>query len=168
MINAAYSTILRRGIALASLCMLVATATVIWLGNDMAQASPGQRQAQTRSTRAQATRGHAPPAATLTQRTQRIQSDDPAGADATPKRSKSNGGKTLRGKLNLNTATEAELVMLPGVGPAKARRIIESRTKEGRFRRVRDLRRVKGIGAKTLQKLEPYLTVEGTTTLTRE
>lgn len=163
MINAAYSTILRRGIALASLCMLVATATVIWLGNDIAQASPGQRQAQTRSTRAQATRGHAPPATTLAQN---IQSDDAADTDT--KRSKRTGGKTLRGKLNLNTATEAELVMLPGVGPAKARRIIESRTKEGRFRRVRDLRRVKGIGAKTLQKLEPYLTVEGTTTLTRE
>ena len=77
-------------------------------------------------------------------------------------------GKTLRGKLNLNTATEEQLQTLPGIGASKARRILEYREKNGKFARVRDLRRVKGIGYKTLKKLSPYLTVKGQTTLTLE
>ena len=77
-------------------------------------------------------------------------------------------GKVLRGKLNLNTATEEQLRMLPGIGESKARRIVEFRTKRGKFKRVRDLRRVKGIGYKTLKKLSPFLAVKGKNTLTLE
>jgi competence protein ComEA len=59
----------------------------------------------------------------------------------------------------LNTATEAELIKLPGVGPAMANRIIEHRIKKP-FRRVHDLRKIKGIGAKTYKKLAPLVRVE--------
>ncbi|MEZ4403903.1 MAG: helix-hairpin-helix domain-containing protein [Kofleriaceae bacterium] len=71
-----------------------------------------------------------------------------------------------RGRVNLNTATADELERLPGIGPAKADRIIAYRAKHGPFRRVADLRRVKGFGYKTLKKLEPFLDVKGPTTLT--
>jgi competence protein ComEA len=71
----------------------------------------------------------------------------------------------LAGKLNLNTATASELEALPGIGPAKAGRILEFRGKHGRFKRIADLRRVKGFGKKTVDRLAPLLTVEERTTL---
>ena len=61
--------------------------------------------------------------------------------------------------LDLNTATEAELDALPGVGPSRAQAIIEHRAKSGPFRSVDDLRAVKGIGDKTFAELKPLLTV---------
>ena len=73
--------------------------------------------------------------------------------------------KQPKGKLNLNTASEDQLQLLPGVGPAKAERIVGWRKKNGAFRRVADLRKVKGFGYKTLKKLEPWLDIRGETTL---
>jgi competence ComEA-like helix-hairpin-helix protein len=71
----------------------------------------------------------------------------------------------LTGKLNLNTATEEQLMLLPTVGPSKAERVVAWRKKNGGFKRVADLRRVKGFGYKTMKRLEPYLDVTGETTL---
>jgi competence protein ComEA len=68
------------------------------------------------------------------------------------------------GTVNLNTATEEELMLLPGVGPTKAQRIVEWRQKHGKFRKIEDLTKVKGFGYKTFKKLKPYLAVQGTTT----
>ncbi len=73
--------------------------------------------------------------------------------------------KDLTGKLNLNTATEDQLMMLPTVGPAKAERIVTWRKKNGGFKRTADLRRVKGFGYKTFKRLEPFLDIKGETTL---
>jgi len=73
--------------------------------------------------------------------------------------------KNVAGKLNLNTATEDELMLLPSVGPAKAERIVTWRKKNGGFKRTADLRRVKGFGYKTFKRLEPLLDVRGDTTL---
>lgn len=78
---------------------------------------------------------------------------------------KKGGHKQLAGKLNLNTATDEQLMLLPTVGPAKAERIVSWRKKNGGFKRPADLRRVKGFGYKTFKKLEPYLDVQGETTL---
>ena len=73
--------------------------------------------------------------------------------------------KDLSGKLNLNTASEDQLMMLPTVGPSKADRIVAWRKKNGSFKRTADLRHVKGFGYKTFKKLEPFLDVKGDTTL---
>lgn len=75
------------------------------------------------------------------------------------------GRKDLVGRLNLNTATEDQLMMLPTVGPSKAERIVTWRKKNGGFKRTADLRRVKGFGYKSFKKLEPFLDVKGDTTL---
>lgn len=75
------------------------------------------------------------------------------------------GKKAVTGKLNLNTATVDELMLLPGVGLSKAERVLAWRGKHGPFRRVADLRRVKGFGYKSLKKLEAHLDVKGATTL---
>jgi competence ComEA-like helix-hairpin-helix protein len=78
---------------------------------------------------------------------------------------KKSSHKQLTGKLNLNTANEDQLQLLPTVGPAKAERIIAWRAKNGGFKRIADLRRVKGFGYKTFKKLEPFLDIKGDTTL---
>jgi competence ComEA-like helix-hairpin-helix protein len=73
--------------------------------------------------------------------------------------------KELVGKINLNTATEDQLMLLPTVGPAKAERVVTWRKKNGGFKRIADLRRVKGFGYKTFKRLEPLLDIKGDTTL---
>jgi len=57
-------------------------------------------------------------------------------------------------------ASEEDLRRLPGVGPSKAKAILELRARLGRFRRPEDLLRVKGIGRKRLARLRPLLVVD--------
>ena len=63
--------------------------------------------------------------------------------------------------VDLNAATPAELDALKGVGPAKAKAIIDYRDKNGPFKSVDELAKVKGFGKKTVDKLRPDLTVGG-------
>lgn len=60
-------------------------------------------------------------------------------------------------RVNLNTATQAELEALPGVGPSLAKRMIAARQHQP-FRSLADLDRVSGIGPKLLKKLQPHVT----------
>jgi len=60
-------------------------------------------------------------------------------------------------RLDPNRATEVELDRLPGVGPATALAIVESRDREGGFRAAEDLLRVRGIGPGTLDRIRPHL-----------
>ncbi|KJD46717.1 ComEA family DNA-binding protein [Paenibacillus terrae] len=62
-------------------------------------------------------------------------------------------------KVNINTATAAELMELPGVGAKKAEAILSYRNQHGPFKRVNDLDHVKGIGAKMLAKMKPYVSL---------
>jgi competence ComEA-like helix-hairpin-helix protein len=63
------------------------------------------------------------------------------------------------GPVNINTADAELLCTLPGIGPATAQRIIEYRTRNGRFRSVEELDQVKGIGPKKMERLRPLVTV---------
>ena len=63
----------------------------------------------------------------------------------------------LGGIVRVNAASAAELVALPGVGPVMAQRILEYRTAHGPFGSLVDLRRVKGIGARTCERLAPHV-----------
>ena len=56
------------------------------------------------------------------------------------------------GQININTAGVDQLSKLPGIGKKKAERIISFRKKNGRFRRTREIMKVKGIGEKTFKK----------------
>jgi competence protein ComEA len=64
---------------------------------------------------------------------------------------------TARFQVDINTADWPELVQLPGIGPTLAKRIVQSRKTEGPFADQDDLRRVRGIGPKTLEQIRPYL-----------
>jgi competence protein ComEA len=61
--------------------------------------------------------------------------------------------------VNINTATQTELESLQGIGPAKARAIIEHREKKGAFASKDDLKNVNGIGAGTVKQLREGITV---------
>lgn len=61
--------------------------------------------------------------------------------------------------VNLNTATSAELQQVPGIGPSTADKILKMRKSYGPFKTVDDLRAIKGIGPKRMEKMRKYLTV---------
>lgn len=67
--------------------------------------------------------------------------------------------------VNINTATQAQLETLPDIGPSKAQAIIEYRKTNGSFKSVDELKKVKGIGDKTLAKLKPQVSLSGETSV---
>jgi competence protein ComEA len=71
------------------------------------------------------------------------------------------------GVVNLNNASEEQLEFLPGIGPQKARAIVEHRRAHP-FHKTDELLKVKGIGRKTFGRLRPYLTIVGPSTLASE
>jgi competence protein ComEA len=60
---------------------------------------------------------------------------------------------------DLNRATAADLLCLPGVGPVLAERIVAERTAHGPYRDVADLARVKGVGAARVERLRNSVTI---------
>ena len=106
------------------------------------------------------------PAPSIPRRTAARRSDAPEAAPSSarsvarhdPARGRRAGGDDSA-PLDVNLASAAELERLPGVGPALAARIVEARTRDGPFGSVDDLRRVRGVGGATLERLRPRLAV---------
>ncbi|MBB5019233.1 competence protein ComEA [Chitinivorax tropicus] len=63
--------------------------------------------------------------------------------------------------VDLNAASQQQLEALPGIGPAKAKAIIEYRTKNGPFKAPEDVMKVSGIKQGTFDKIKGELTVGG-------
>lgn len=63
-------------------------------------------------------------------------------------------------KVNLNTADLSELQTISGIGQKRAQDILDYREANGKFNSVDDLKNVSGVGAKTLEKLKEYVTVD--------
>jgi competence protein ComEA len=78
---------------------------------------------------------------------------DGSGAAAGP------GAAGPAAKIDLNTASVAQLDTLPGVGPVTAQHIVEWRSRNGRFARVEQLREIDGIGERRFQQLRELVTV---------
>lgn len=62
--------------------------------------------------------------------------------------------------VNVNTATQSELETVRGIGPAKARAIVMHREKNGPFKSVDDVAKVKGFGAASLARIKDQITVD--------
>lgn len=78
---------------------------------------------------------------------------------------RADGPAAPHGVVNVNTASVEELERLPGIGEARARAILDARKARGGFHRVEELTEVRGIGAASLERLRPYLSLSGKTTL---
>lgn len=63
--------------------------------------------------------------------------------------------------VDLNKATQAELEALKGIGPVKAKAIIEYRNKNGYFKSADDLDKVKGVGKGIIEKIGADVTIDG-------
>jgi len=71
-----------------------------------------------------------------------------------------NGKKTPpAAPLDLNAATAAQLVQVPGLGTAAAKAIVQFRERSGPFQRVEDLLAIRGISVRKLAQIRPYITV---------
>ncbi|MBU3692050.1 MAG: ComEA family DNA-binding protein [Candidatus Nanopelagicaceae bacterium] len=69
------------------------------------------------------------------------------------------GKKSYTGIVNINRGTKAEFDSLVGIGPVIAGRIVSYRNQNGPFMSIEDLLKVSGIGAKTLSRIKPRLTL---------
>ena len=69
-------------------------------------------------------------------------------------------GAAASGLININTATQAELETLPGIGPALAARIIAYREANGPFPNIEAIQNVPGIGPSTFEEIKDLITVE--------
>ncbi len=72
-----------------------------------------------------------------------------------PDKNKNSSG----GLININTADENELQKIRGVGPAIAQRIIDFREQNGNFKSIDEIKKVRGIGEKTFEKMKDSITV---------
>jgi len=63
-------------------------------------------------------------------------------------------------QVNINKASEAELMTLSGIGQKKAQEIIRYREENGAFRSVEQLNEIAGIGVKTIEKLKEFICTE--------
>lgn len=64
-------------------------------------------------------------------------------------------------KININTANETDLTILPGIGESTAKQIVEYREQHGPYIRIEDLKNIKGISDTRLDAIRKYITVGG-------
>ena len=67
--------------------------------------------------------------------------------------------ETLLDKIDINTASEEELMTLSGIGDGRAADIIKHREENGKFSRIEDIMQVSGIGEKTFDEIKERITV---------
>ena len=79
--------------------------------------------------------------------------------DAPKPATKPQSAKTskVNAKININTADEAELEKLPGVGPVTAKKIVEYRNNNGKFADIEDIKKVRGIGEGRFAKMKDMI-----------
>ena len=90
---------------------------------------------------------------------QRVGEVAPAGSASAGGSGSGGGSADPSGLVNLNSATQAELEALPGIGPSLAGAIVTERERRGGFRSVNELRDVRGIGEKRFADLKDKVTI---------
>lgn len=82
---------------------------------------------------------------------------EPSGTESIPVSTKSD----VSFPIDVNTASAAELIELPGIGEVLAQRIVDYRAEHGEFREIEELMDVEGIGQSRLNNLRPYVIIGG-------
>ena len=85
---------------------------------------------------------------------------EPYVVEASQERKNSISKQAITSTININSASFEELQILPRIGPATARKIIDYRNEYGSFEHIRDIQNVKSIGPKTFANIEKYITVD--------
>ncbi|NGP88622.1 ComEA family DNA-binding protein [Fodinibius halophilus] len=67
------------------------------------------------------------------------------------------GSDSTNHRININVASQVQLESLPGIGPTYAKRIIKYRQEHGKFDAITELKKIKGIAQKRLDKLKPFI-----------
>lgn len=62
-------------------------------------------------------------------------------------------------RIDVNSATRVELMIIPGIGDALASAILDHRAAHGPFRTIEDLDAVRGIGPRTIEDVRPFMTI---------
>ena len=62
-------------------------------------------------------------------------------------------------RISINTASIDELMTIKGIGTTKAKKIIEYRNKNGKFKKIEDIKKVSGIGNSTFEKIKNYIKI---------
>lgn len=73
---------------------------------------------------------------------------------------KENTKSTQNTKVNINTATQAQLETLSGIGPSTATKIIAYRKEKGKFKKIEDIKEVSGIGNSKFEKIKNDIVVK--------
>lgn len=90
----------------------------------------------------------------------RVQTERNDSAESMADEAGSTPNSLLEGEMiNINTAAQADLERLPGIGEVRARAIVAYREENGPFLTLDDLLRVSGIGSGILEGLRPYATI---------
>lgn len=89
-----------------------------------------------------------------------VMSQEEAAAQALSQPLQEGQGEPEDGRVNLNTATESDLMALPGIGEAKAKAILDWREEHGGFSQVEDLMQVQGIKEGVFTKIKDSIKVE--------
>lgn len=70
------------------------------------------------------------------------------------------GNQQSQDKININSATQTQLELIPGVGPSTALKIIEYRNTNGKFESIEDIKSVKGIGDTKFENMKEYICIK--------
>lgn len=79
-----------------------------------------------------------------------IKSSNPINSPAKDNKSK---------KVNINTANQAELETLPGIGASTASKIVSYREQNGKFKKIEDIKKVNGIGENKFKNIKDVITI---------
>ncbi len=80
--------------------------------------------------------------------------------DSQDENTENNNGKSITGKVNINTASQTELETLPGIGPATSSKIISYREENGKFESIEELKEVSGIGDAKFENIKELICVK--------
>ena len=84
-----------------------------------------------------------------------------SGVTFSAKNKKESVSTNVAEKININSASSKELSTIPGIGKKKAEAIIAYRAQNGSFSSIDDLKKVKGVGKKILERIKTHVTTEG-------